>query len=62
MENVKSWLESKTIWMALVVMAPVVSNYIGFDFGATLNDLVTIAGSIGVIYFRITAKKALKVK
>jgi hypothetical protein len=48
--------------MALVVIAPVIGKYIGFDLEATMNDIVTIVGTIGVIYFRITAKKALKLK
>lgn len=60
MNNFKSWLESKTIWAAIVMIAPVISRLIGFDVEATLQDLLTIAGSVAVIYFRITATKALK--
>lgn len=60
MNDFKSWLESKTIWAAIVMIAPVISRLIGFDVEATLQDLLTIAGSIAVIYFRFTATKALK--
>jgi len=62
MNEFKSWLQSKTIWMALVAIAPIVSKYIGFDVEATMNDLVTVVGCIGVIWFRITAKQVLKFK
>ena len=60
MNDFKSWLESKTIWMALVALAPLVSEKLGFDFGATLNDVLTIVGVLGVIWFRIKATKAIK--
>jgi|688.fasta_scaffold67678_10 hypothetical protein len=61
MNDFKSWLESKTIWMALVAAAPFVSAKLGFDFGTTLNDLLTIVGIAGVIYFRIKASKSIKI-
>ncbi len=60
MEQVKSWLESKTIWAAVVVLAPAISRMIGFDVEATIQDLITIAGTVGVIYFRIKASKLIK--
>ena len=60
MNDFKSWLQSKTIWAAILIIAPVISRLVGFDVEATLQDLVTIAGTAAVIYFRITATKALK--
>ena len=60
MKDFKSWLESKTIWMALVALAPFLSTKLGFDFGATLNDVLTIVGLVGVVYFRVKATKAIK--
>lgn len=60
MEQVKSWLESKTIWAAVVVIAPAISRMIGFDVEATIHDLITIAGAASVIYFRIKASKLIK--
>lgn len=60
MTDVKGWLESKTIWAAIVMLAPVVSKYIGFDLEATLQDVVTAAGALAVIYFRIKAVKIVK--
>lgn len=60
MQDTKSWLQSKTIWMALVAIAPLLSSKVGFDLPATLNDVLEIVGIAGVIWFRITAKTALK--
>jgi len=37
MNDFKSWLESKTIWAAIVMIAPVISRLIGFDVEATLQ-------------------------
>lgn len=59
MGDVKSWLQSKTIWMILVTISPFLSKLVGFDFGATLDDVLTIAGAIGAIYFRIKASEKL---
>lgn len=59
MGDVKSWLQSKTIWMILVTISPFLSKLVGFDFGATLDDVLTIAGAIGAIYFRIKASDKL---
>ena len=55
----KSWLESRTIWMALVAAAPVLTSVLGFDMNATLADILTIVGTLGAIYFRIRATKKL---
>jgi len=59
MGDVKSWLQSKTIWMILVTISPFLSKLVGFDFGATLDDVLTIAGAIGAIYFRVKASDKL---
>ena len=59
MGDVKSWLQSKTIWMILVTISPFLSKLVGFDFGATLDDVLTIAGAVGAIYFRIKASDKL---
>ena len=59
MTDFKSWLQSKTLWSILVMLAPMISKFCGFDFGATLNDILTIAGASGAIYGRATAKQQL---
>ena len=35
-------------------------KFLGFDVSATLNDILTIAGIAGVIYFRINATSKLR--
>lgn len=60
MNDVKNWFESKTIWMALVALAPVISTFVGFDFGQTLNDFLTVVGILGMVWFRIKASKTIK--
>jgi hypothetical protein len=62
MTDVKSWLQSKTIWSVLVTLSPLLTRLLGFDLGATLDDVLTIAGAVGAIYFRIAATEKLKVK
>jgi hypothetical protein len=59
MTDIKSWIQSKTIWSVLVTVAPFLSKLVGFDIDATLADVLTIAGAVGAIYFRITASKKL---
>jgi len=60
MTDVKSWIQSKTIWAALVVLAPIITKLVGFDVDAVLADILTIAGAGGAIYFRIVASTKLK--
>ena len=60
MTDVKSWLQSKTIWSVLVTLSPLLTKFLGFDMGDTLNDVLTIAGAVGAIYFRISATQKLK--
>lgn len=60
MTDVKSWLQSKTIWMILVSLTPTISKLFGFDFGATMDDVLTIAAAGAAIYFRVTASTKLK--
>lgn len=60
MTDVKSWIQSKTIWSVLVTLAPIISRLAGFDVDATLADILTIAGAAGAIYFRIDASTKLK--
>ena len=62
MTDLKSWLQSRTIWMILVTLAPMLSKMLGFDLGATLDDVLSIVGAAGAIYFRITATKQLTTK
>lgn len=59
MTGIKSWIESRTIWSILVMLAPVLSKILGFDVDATLADILTVAGAISAIYFRIVAKSTL---
>ena len=59
MTDVKSWLQSKTIWSVLVTLAPFITKLVGFDIDATLADILTIAGAAGAIYFRVTASTKL---
>ena len=62
MTDLKSWLQSRTIWMVLVTLAPLLSKMLGFDLGATMDDVLTITGAVGAIYFRITATQKVIVK
>ena len=62
MTDFKSWLSSRTIWMVLVTISPFLSKLLGFDLGATMDDILTIAGAVGAIYFRINATKQVKLK
>lgn len=60
MTDIKSWIQSKTIWAVLVSVAPLLSKLVGFDIDATMADILTIAGAVGAIYFRISASSKLK--
>ena len=60
MTDFKSWLQSRTIWAALVAIAPLATKLLGFDVDATLNDILTIVGVVGVIYYRFKATSKLK--
>lgn len=60
MTDIKSWIQSKTIWAVLVSVAPLLSKLVGFDIDATMADILTIAGAAGAIYFRVTASTKLK--
>ena len=62
MTDVKSWLQSKTVWSILVMLAPLLTKMLGFDVDATLTDVLTIAGAVGAIYGRVTASKKLSFK
>lgn len=59
MTDVKSWIQSKTIWAVLITLAPILSKLAGFDVDATMADILTIAGAVGAIYFRVTASTKL---
>lgn len=60
MNDIKSWIQSKTIWAILVTVTPVLSRMIGFDIDATLTDILTIVGAGAAIYFRVKAKATLE--
>jgi hypothetical protein len=62
MTDVKSWLQSRTIWAVLLTIAPFLSKVLGFDFGATMNDVLTLVGAAAAIYFRITATQKVEPK
>jgi len=62
MTDFKSWLQSKTLWSVLVMLAPLISRMAGFDVSATLTDILTIAGAVGAIYGRINATQKLSLK
>ena len=59
MTDFKSWLQSKTLWSVLVMVAPLISKLAGFDVDATLTDILTVVGAAGAIYGRVTATKKL---
>ena len=59
MTDVKSWLQSRTIWATLITIAPILTQMLGFDINATLTDILTIIGAVAAIYFRIKATKKL---
>lgn len=62
MTDVKSWLQSRTIWAILVTIAPFLSKMLGFDLGATMEDVLTIVGAGAAIYFRVTATQKVNSK
>lgn len=68
MEDVKSWLASKTVWMSILGVLATLTSMLGKDWFATIDQgalaeaLVNVAQ--GVFYvlaavFRITADKKL---
>ena len=59
MTDVKSWLQSRTIWATLISISPILTQMLGFDINATLADILTIVGAGAAIYFRILATKKL---
>lgn len=60
MNDFKSWLESKTIWGIIVMLIPVISALLGFDFNTIIAALMEIGGGIFAIYSRFTATKKLQ--
>jgi hypothetical protein len=60
MTDVKSWIQSRTIWAILLVLAPIITKLVGIDIEATMADVLTLVGAAAAIYFRFTAKAALK--
>lgn len=60
MTDVKSWVQSRTIWAILLVLAPMISKLIGIDMEAVMADVLTVIGAVAAIYFRFTAKATLK--
>jgi hypothetical protein len=59
MKDVKSWLQSRTIWAVLVTLSPILTQVLGFNMDATLADILTVVGAGAAIYFRIVATKKL---
>ena len=59
MKDVKSWLQSRTIWAVLVTLSPILTQVLGFNMDATLTDILTVVGAGAAIYFRIVATKKL---
>ncbi len=60
MTDVKSWVQSRTIWAILVVLAPIITKLVGIDIEATMADVLTVIGAVSAIYFRFTASASLK--
>jgi len=67
MKNVKSFLKSKTIWGAIIAVAPSVTGLFGYTItGADIttatghmNDLVTAAGGLLAVFGRVMASKKI---
>jgi len=59
MTDVKSWIESKTIWGIIIALSPVFSNMVGFNISEIAESIVALAGSALAIYGRITASKKI---
>lgn len=65
----KSFLKSKTIWGAVIAVAPAVASMIGLSLSSAdaseavthLDSIVTAVGGLIVIYGRVTATKAIGV-
>jgi len=59
----KNWLQSKTIWGIIIVLLPVISQFLGFDVstevGETYESLIQIAGTALSLYGRWKANTAI---
>lgn len=63
MDDVKSMLQSKTIWGALIAVLATVAQIAGFDVGDTnglAEQVVAVLGGLLAVYGRITAVKKIK--
>lgn len=68
MKKTKSFLKSKTIWGILIMIAPVLSNFLGFDLIPIFQDqkitgeeLFQIAGALLAIAGRFGAKQEIHI-
>lgn len=67
MDDVKSFLQSRTVWSGILVLASIVLQKYGYTFTdadqASLIDGISKAGetlgAFGTIYFRVKATKAI---
>ena len=67
MNDVKSFIESKTIWGAVIAVAPTVANLFGFSVtpadvaqvSSNVDAIVTGFGALMVVWGRVTATKAV---
>jgi hypothetical protein len=67
MNNVKSFFQSKTIWGAVIAVAPPVANLLGYTItGAdvaqvtsSIDAIVTGAGALLAVFGRVTATKVI---
>ena len=67
MYNVKSFLRSKTIWGAMIAVAPPVANLLGYSVtgadvaqvSGSIDSIVTAVGCLWAVFGRVTATKAI---
>lgn len=67
MKDVKSFLRSKTIWGAVIAVAPPVLNLLGYSVtgadvaqvSGSIDSIVTAVGALLAVYGRVTATKAI---
>lgn len=67
MDNIKSFLASKTIWGAVIAVLPAVAGLFGYtvtggdatDAAGHANAIVTAIGGLLAIYGRVTATKRI---
>jgi len=67
MNEWKSWVASRTVWSAILALVGIVIGLFGYTFSTQdqadllniLSPIVTVIGTFGTIYYRVTATKKI---